>query len=223
MMNGFDMQAFRQPKSDLIKKVLIALFADVLIGIAIAFNACTGLGNDPISVLFDGLHNKFNLTLGIATNLANLTVFVIVLIFARRYINIGTFIYTLPLGFFVNIGINLYNFLSVPNTLIFKIIISIIACLMLFFGIALYIVIEIGVDPWTGLALFLTDKTSKQYRLFRVIIDVSALIIGFLFGGKVGATTLFAAFLGGPIIQAFSQFIKKSVLDKFKFKMNNNQ
>lgn len=218
MKTGFDMSVFRQPKSDLIKKILIALIADILIGFGIAFNACAGFGNDPISVLFDGIHNKFGISLGLASDIANYTMFVIVLIFGRRYINIGTFIYTLPLGIFVNAGISFYQFISVPNTIIFRAIMSIIACILLFFGIAAYIAIEIGVDPWTGLAMILKDKTSKQYRVFRVTIDMSALAIGFLLGGKVGVTTVVAALAGGPIIQAFSQFIKKSILGLFKFK-----
>ncbi len=218
MTNGFDMSVFKQPKSDLIKKMLIALFADILIGFGIAFNACAGFGNDPISVLFDGIHTRFGLTLGMASDIANYTMFIIVLIFGRRYINIGTFIYTLPLGFFVNVGISLYKLMGISDVIIFRILMSVLACVILFLGIAFYIDISIGVDPWTGFAMILKDKTGKQYKVFRVAIDMSALVIGFLLGGKVGATTVVAALVGGPVIQAFSQFIEKSILGLFKFK-----
>lgn len=222
MTTGFDMSIFNQPKSDLIKKILIAIFATVLIGFGIAFNACAGFGNDPISVLFDGFHNSFDISLGMGSDIVNCFFFILVLIFSRKYINIGTFIYALTLGFFVNIGISFYRFIAIPNSLIFRIFMSILACVSLCFGIALYIAVEIGLDPCTGFVMMLTDKTSKQYRFVRVATDMSALVIGFLLGGKVGITTVVSALSGGPVIQAFLHFIKKSILGIFKFKINND-
>ncbi len=222
MITRFDMSVFNQPKSDLIKKILIALFATILIGLGIAFNACARFGNDPISVLFDGVHNSFGFTLGMASNIVNGIFFIMVLIFGRKYVNIGTLIYAVTLGFFVNTSISFYKFIEIPDSVVFRICMSILACISLCFGIALYIAVEIGLDPCTGFVMMLTDKTSKQYRFIRVATDMSSLAIGFLLGGKVGVTTVVSALSGGPVIQAFLQFIKKSMLGIFKFKINNN-
>lgn len=219
-MSGFDKSVFLQPKRDLAWKILIAFVGDALMGFGIALNSCVGLGSDPISVFADGLHSFFHIDLGMAFNVANYTLFAIILLFARRYINIGTLIHTLPLGFFVSVGVNLYTLLSPPSNVIFRAAVAIVACILLFFGTAIFIAVEIGLDPWTGLAMLLRDKTRFEYKVYRVVIDVTSLVVGFLLGGTVGITTAVAAIFGGPIIQAFANFIKKSILSKFNFKNN---
>lgn len=215
--NKFDMSVFRQNKSDLAKKIIIALFADVLVGFAIAFNASAGLGNDPISVLFEGIEHNFTLTLGEATLIMNCIIFAIVLLCGRHYINLGTFLYTLPLGFFVDIGVNVYQVIQIP-VFPFRILISTIACIMLFLGVAIYIVIDIGVDPWTGLALMLRDRTSVEYKYFRIGIDVSSIVLGFLLGGQVGIVTLVSGLVAGPAIQKFVEILNKLIVPLLKFK-----
>lgn len=216
---GFDMSILKQPKSDLIKKMLFALLGDIILGFGIAFNSCAGLGNDPISVFYSGVSNVLHVNLGLASNIANYAMFVLILIIGRRYINIGTFIYTLPLGSFINLGVSIYDSLIKEQNLMTQVASSIIGCFLLFLGIAIFISVEIGVDPWTGLALILNDVTKKKYMIFKVLIDVLAFALGALMGGKVGVTTVVAALLGGPIIQKIDYFIKHYIFKLFKFKM----
>lgn len=215
---GFDMSILKQPKSDLIKKMIFALLGDIILGFGIAFNSCAGLGNDPISVFYSGVSNALHVNLGLASNIANYTMFIVVLILGRRYINIGTFIYTLPLGSFINLGVALYGAVFPEQTLAIQVASAIVGCLLLFLGISVFISAEIGVDPWTGLALILKDATKKKYMIFKVLIDIIAFLVGFLMGGAIGVTTVVAAFLGGPIIQKMDWFIKKYIFKYFKFK-----
>lgn len=216
---GFDVSILRQPKSDLIKKVIFAFIGDIILGFGVAFNSCAGLGNDPISVFYSGVSNVLHVNLGIASNIANYTMFILVLILGRRYINLGTFIYTLPLGSFINLGVYIYGSLIKEQTLIIQIASSIVGCLLLFLGIAIFISVEIGVDPWTGLALILKDLTKKKYMIFKVLIDILAFVVGFAMGGKVGVTTIVAALLGGPIIQKMDYFIKNYIFRFLNFKL----
>lgn len=218
MIKGFDMSVFSQPKSDLLKKILLTFSGIIFMGFGIAFNSCARLGSDPISVFSDGVHNFFNISLGSAFSVTNYALFLIVLLFGRRYINIGTFIHALFLGIFVNWGINAYAALNVPNTLFFRILMAMIACFILFFGTALLIAADIGLDVWTGLAMLLRDRTHKEYKFFRVAIDGFSLIVGYLLGGTAGIVTVVAVFLGGPIIQSFTKFIKKSIFVKLNLK-----
>ena len=139
MMSGFDTSVFSQPKSNLLKKVIFAFLGVILMGIGIAFNACANLGSDPISVFSYGIHSFGGVNLGTAFNVTNYTLLFIVLIFGRRYINIGTLIHTLFLGIVLNLGGDLYlavkNFLLILNgfnDIAFRVIMAIIACFLLF-------------------------------------------------------------------------------------------
>lgn len=133
MMSKFDFSVFRQPRPVLIKKMILAFLGDVLIGMGIGLNSCAGLGNDPISVLSDGLHKFFGISMGAAVNATAYTLLVVVLIFGRKYINIGTLINVLPLGFFVNLGVATYSALNVEaGGLIFRSIAVLVACAFLF-------------------------------------------------------------------------------------------
>ncbi|CDB23508.1 putative uncharacterized protein [Clostridium sp. CAG:557] len=230
MMSGFDTSVFSQPKSNLLKKVIFAFLGVILMGIGIAFNACANLGSDPISVFSYGIHSFGGVNLGTAFNVTNYTLLFIVLIFGRRYINIGTLIHTLFLGIFVNLGGDLYlavkNFLLILNgfnDIAFRVIMAIIACFLLFFGTAMLIAADIGLDVWTGLAMILRDQTHKEYKFFRVAIDIFSLVVGFFLGGSaaIGVTTVLAALFGGPIIQNFVNLIKKSVFSVIKLKNND--
>ena len=82
---------------------------------------------------------------------------------------------------------------------------------------------DIGLDVWTGLAMILRDQTHKEYKFFRVAIDIFSLVVGFFLGGSaaIGVTTVLAALFGGPIIQNFVNLIKKSVFSVIKLKNND--
>ncbi len=221
-MRLFKSEIFSQPKSDLIKRIIFALLGDIFIGLAISFNASARLGNDPISVFFDGLRNAMGLPmekLGVASNIACYTLLVLVFIIEKSYVNIGTFIYVLPLGFFVNLGVRIYDLLNIPNLIIFRILMSTIGCFLLFLGIALFIVAEIGLDSWTGLVMIIKDKTKKPYKIVKILVDILTLLVGFILGGKVGIVTVFAAILGGPIINYFVEIMNKYLFRITRFKV----
>lgn len=169
-----------------------------------AFNNCAGLGNDSVGMMYDGIRAALGLNaqqLGMASNIVNVVLMVFLLIVARRYISIGTFVYLIPYGFFVSIGTWLYPMIFPADMLWVRILASVVGCLLLCVGVAVYIVLDIGVDPFTGLVLFLTDVVKKEYRYVKIVFDLSLIVIGTLLGGKLGVVTFFTAIAVGPIIQ----------------------
>ena len=100
------------------KSVLIALIGVLLVGVGVAFNNCAGLGNDPVGIVYDGIRNVTGMgaeQLGLASNIVNLSLALLVFFTGRKYISVGTLVYFLPYGFFVELGILLYQFLA-PET-----------------------------------------------------------------------------------------------------------
>ncbi len=198
-------------------KIVYALLGILLIGIGIAFNAATHFGNDPIGILYDGVRHIANLSdsqLGHAVNVVNVLLTVFVFILGRKYVNIGTFIYILPYGLFVNLGSWIYNQFLDSNLLLIRIMTVTIGCLFIFTGVAIYIWVEIGLDPITGVTMVIRDKLNWSFRWTKIMFDIVATLIGFLLGGKIGTITIITAIVGGPIIQ----FILSILQGKYKKK-----
>ncbi len=199
------------------KAVLSAVLGMFFVGLGVAFNNQAGLGNDSIGIIYDGVRNTANLStqqLGTASNIINIGLSIILLLIGRRYINIGTLIYILPYGFFVDIGTKIYSLLPFTDMLIVRILAATVGSLSLYLGVGIFIATDIGLDPFTGLVMVIKDKLNKEYAPVKIVFDITMIVIGILLGGKFGIITLVTALTAGPIIQFFSKRVRK--LLKFK-------
>lgn len=195
-----------------VQQILAAMVGIFFVSVGVAFNNGAGWGNDAIGMLYDGIRVAFGMTsdqLGMASNVVNIALTVILFLLARRYVSIGTFVYLLPYGFFVNIGTMLYPVIFSSDMVWVRVLGSVTGCVLLCLGVAIYIVLDVGVDPFTGIVLFLADVVKKQYGLIKIIFDGTLIVIGALLGGKLGAVTLITAVAVGPTIQFFADLIRK--------------
>lgn len=218
-MNNIISKINQKSHENFLTKIVIALIAVALIGFGLAFNSSAMLGNDPIAVFYDGVRNLCGLpreSLGMVNNLVNYTIVGIMFIFGRKYLNIGTFIYTLPMGSFINIGFKIHEILGISSTLNGRIFTALCGCLMLYLGIGIFIAVNIGMDPCTGIVMMVRDRIKREYKVSKVICDVCMLVLGFAFGGKIGAVTVISALMGGPTIQKVSEIFEDKVLKRIK-------
>lgn len=195
----------------LLIKAVSALAGIFLIGIGVAFNAMAHLGNDPVGIFYDGVRNALGLTqvqLGTASNLVNIALVILLFFIGRHYVNIGTFIYIIPYGYFVNLGCRIFQIFFTDQFLIQQIAASFIGISCIYIGVAIFIAMDVGVDPMTGVTLVLGEKINWQYGKAKVLFDVTITTIGFLMGGKLGIITLICAATAGPCIQYLSKQIE---------------
>ena len=199
-----------------VKSVIIALIGVLLVGVGVAFNNCAGLGNDPIGIVYDGIRSVTGMNaeqLGLASNIVNAVLAILVFLTGRKYISVGTLVYFLPYGFFVELGILLYQILA-PKTggLAVQIAFSVAGCALLYLGAAIYTTMDIGVDPFTGVVLVIRDAVKKEYRMVKVVFDISMIVLGTVLGGKLGAVTIITALTAGPVIQFFSGKLQRLLI-----------
>lgn len=191
---------------------IAAVWGIFLVGAGVAFNAGAQLGNDAVGIFYDGIRNILNLSgeqLGIASNVVNLATVLLLWFVGRRYVNIGTLIYILPYGFFVDLGTELYAKLLGTGEIFTRCVGAVSGSLFICLGVALFIVADIGVDPLTGLALWIGEKLHWPYRRAKVLFDVCLTAMGFLMGGRIGMVTLVVSVTGGPVIQFLVDAIRK--------------
>ncbi len=126
------------------KKCAVALRGILLVGTGIAFNAMAQLGSDPVGIFYDGIRSILGLTqeqLGMASNMVNIALAVLLWFIGRRHLNLGTLIYILPYGLCVDFGSWVYGILFHANLIGQRIAASIIGCLLLYLGVAIYITV----------------------------------------------------------------------------------
>ena len=201
-------------KKEKLINLLLAVVGVILVGTGVAFNAAAALGNDPVGIVYDGIRNAARLSpeqLGIASNIVNVVLIIIVFFTGRHYINIGTFIYVVPYGMAVDFGGRLYHMLFQTQDLPLQILGATLGCLLLYTGVAMFITADIGLDPFTGIVMVIRDRLKKEFKYVKVGFDIGCITLGFSLGGKIGAITVITALMAGPLIQFLSDILKKLV------------
>ena len=189
-----------------LKRVLICLFSVSLFGLSSAFCIRSGFGTNSVVTLFRGISRTFNFDIGITTNVINLILTIVVFFIDKKYINIGTIIYSCAMGFFINLFLSL---LVIPESLILKILFAIFGVIIYVIAVALFVWSNVGVNPWIAFSLILSEKFRKSFGKMKLCVDLSALICGICLGGKFGPITLITALLCGFCVDKLLYFLNK--------------
>ena len=138
----------------------------------------------------------------------------IVFVIDKSYINISSVIAIFGIGYtadFVRMFLNMLN-MGDLNPIV-KIVLIVLGLMIMAIGIATYIRADLGVGAIDLISEIISRKGNFQYRIVRVIGDISFVVIGFFLGGTVGIGTVVAAFMTGPAVQFVRPAVHK-VVDK---------
>ncbi len=79
-----------------------------------------------------------------------------------------------------------------------KILVLVLGCGILAFGMTIVIRSEAGTGPNDLVAVVISEKSKARFGIVRIATDVLFVLIGFLLGGKFGVGTVVCALLVGP-------------------------
>lgn len=204
-------------KGNLKETVIRSLFA--LIGVAIlALGAATlrvgQVGLDPYTAANIGIGDTLGLSLGVYQLGINIVILVLVFIFGRKYIGIGTIINMVLTGFFIDFFTWLYtDIFSIQLTIILRAILLIVGVLIFTFGASFYMSAKLGNAPYDAIAPIIVDRTNFRYRIVRVIQDIAFVLLAFLSGGPVGVGTVINAFFTGPLIEFWNTKVSEPLIE----------
>ena len=168
----------------------------ILFGIGETLLITANQGVSPWTVLAQGLSFQFNLSIGVTTFIVS----IIVLFFwypLKQKPGFGTLLNVILISIVIDLSTPI---LPYPKTLFYQIIQSVFAVLIVGIGSGFYLTANLGPGPRDGLMTGLQKLTDKPIALIRTILEVSAVLIGFYFGGVVGIGTLIFAFGIGPAV-----------------------
>jgi uncharacterized membrane protein YczE len=178
------------------RKLLQVLVGTTLIGTGVALNFSSQLGLGPWGVFHEGI--SLNTTLSFGSAIIATGIFVTLLwIPLRQMPGIATFVDIFWIGTVVDliIGIELNT-----ESLLLKWIYVFLGILCIGSGTAIYVGADMGSGPRDGVMVGLEGKGLK-IGMARNIIEVTALVLGWLLGGTVGLSSVVIAVSIGPVVQ----------------------
>ncbi len=191
------------PRSILVRSIF------VLLGTAIAAFGCgcyitAALGSDPVTAFVMGLSISSGIQFGTMMNIFNLVCFVIVLIWDRKRINIGTVLYTFTLGTFCDVFISLLSPLG-AGAIGLRIGLIVIGTIAIGFGLGFYQGASFGAGPSDALNQIVSEKFRIPLKWERMGFDIIMVIGALILGGAmrfeiVYFGTLVGMFAVGPIM-----------------------
>lgn len=205
-----------------LKEILLRVVI-LLIGLTIAHLGVTlfllANGADPFNVFVQGVFRTLQrfvdfslLTHGNTHVVISCIIILILLIVDRSYIKIGTLLCMICGGPIID------GFTLVLNPLFqafpafwFKVIMMILGCVILAFGMTIVIKSDAGTGPNDLVALVISEKLKKKFSIIRIVVDFSFVGVGLLLGADLGIGTFICAFIVGPVAGVFLPFNEKII------------
>lgn len=188
----------------------------VLLGLTIAHFGVTlfvlaDMGTDPFNVLvqgtfrtLDGLLGWSVLTHGRVHITLCLLIVAVLLVVDRSYIRLGTVLCMLCGGPIIDgFTVVLTPLFTLVGGLWFRLLMLVVGCCILAFGMTIVIKSEAGTGPNDLVALVISDKTRRKFSVVRILTDAAFVLAGFLLGGSVGVGTLVCVGCIGPVAGVF--------------------
>ena len=191
------------------------IFGNILLGIGVSVFKFSGMGNDPFSAMCISVSTQLNLSYSTFLVILNSMIFILEILFGRKYIGIGTIVNWFLVGYVAEFFIWLTNTIATPpEAFLLRIPIVIVGVVLLSFGVSLYQTSDAGIAPFDSVSLILKDKLPIPYFWCRIFCDGLCAVIALLTGGLIGLGTFVCAFGLGPVIHFFNERVSKKLLYK---------
>jgi len=199
-----------------IKMILGVFFAIILAAIGVCIFVESGLGSDTLTVLIEGIHTTFGVTLGSGSMICNLILLSVALLLARENVGSTTVIYTLMIGFAIDF-MNRFIVLLHISEAIFGMKIFYVGVAQICFGLcyALLIKYRKGMHCIDAIIYYFMNKYNVPYIIGRTSMDIIFVIAGILLGGVVGVGTIISCATTGILVDFFVKIIKVNSKEDF--------
>ena len=165
-----------------------------VLGLGIALTLQARLGVSPYDVLHQGIAKQTGLSFGTVVIAVGLVILVLWIPLRQRP-GIGTVVNTLTVGLVIDLALLV---LPEPELLAARVPLLLGGIVVTALGMGLYIGAGLGPGPRDGL---MTGVAAKGFPLWavRTVLEVTALVAGWVLGGNVGVGTVIFAFSIGPL------------------------
>ena len=184
---------------------LFAVVAAVIVmGFSLSLLLLVDLGTDPCTLMNVAVAKQIGISLGNWQALLNTILLVIVVIFGGRNLGFGT----LANMFLVGYAIDFFSWMwsrILPEGAFsswgVRIGVLIPALVIFTLAAAVYMDMDMGTAPYDAIPFIVSKYLPKvPFRVVRMAFDFTVMVIGMIFGGKIGIVTFLMALTLGPVI-----------------------
>ncbi len=186
---------------------------NLILAIGISILKWSHTGNDPYSAMIMALADVAGVSYGAFLIFFNCFLFVIEIIWGRKYIGVGTLVNWGLLGPVVDLVYPFWIHTFREADVLWKqLLLGLIGIVVISIGCSLYQTSDAGISPYDSLAIIGEDRTPLPYFWARMICDGACALVCFFAHGVMGIGMLCCAFCLGPVIAFFNKFLSVPLL-----------
>ncbi len=201
------------PKNEPIKRTIVAIVSIALCSLGMTLFYKSGLGSDPVSAFIDGMHTSLNISYGLALNIFNAVMLILVVLFARKFLRLGIALSILFSGSFLDLFDYILHLIQPgdPATIAGQFLLLFLGLMALSIGAGAMFCTGLGVAPRDAILFTISIKTHRSYSFLRFLSDASFLLLAHFMGGKIGIGTITSLVVAGLIVDTSICIFKRTV------------
>ncbi len=177
-------------------RLIIGLF---LCSLGILLTIQANIGYAPWDAFHVGFAKTIGVSLGTSSIIVGLAIVVVTILLGEK-LGVGTLLNMFLIGIFLDVLI-MSNVIPIVDNSFLGLLMLLIGLFTIALGSYFYIGSGFGAGPRDSLMVGLTRKTKLPVGLCRVMVELSAALIGYKLGGMIGLGTIIAAFAIGFCVQ----------------------
>ena len=177
-------------------RLIIGLF---LCSLGILLTIQANIGYAPWDAFHVGFAKTIGVSLGTSSIIVGLAIVVVTILLGEK-LGVGTLLNMFLIGIFIDVLI-MSKIIPIVDNSFLGLLMLLIGLFTIALGSYFYIGSGFGAGPRDSLMVGLTRKTKLPVGLCRVMVELSAALIGYKLGGMIGLGTIIAAFAIGFCVQ----------------------
>ena len=200
-------------KNNTAKRYLFFLIGILINAFGVALITKAALGTSPISSVPYVLSLRFTPTLGAFTFVINLIFIILQPVLLRRDyqpIQLLQIVVNIVFSWFIDVSMNLLGWLE-PQTIAVELIVLLLGCAVLGFGISVEVAPDVLLVPGEGLVGALTAASGRRFGSVKVAFDVTLVLISLALSllffhrlNGLGLGTVISALLVGRFVNLYN-------------------
>ncbi|MBE5830234.1 MAG: hypothetical protein E7306_00665 [Butyrivibrio sp.] len=201
---------------DFKKRLIVMNIGVFLMGLFLSLLIKVDLGTDPCTFMNWTISEKLGILFGTWQLLLNVFLFIIVILFGRKYIGFGTIANMVFVGYIANFFKWLwektlpdYIFTDMP----YRAVVFVLALFLFIISVSFYINANMGVAPFDAIPQIVSERVLKKvpFAVIRMCYDFLVILVGIIFGGRPNIGIVLMAFFLGPVISVVGKFLNRHV------------